>query len=71
MLFSSIPGLHETKQRLIQAINNNHLAHALLFHGPEGAANLKMALALATYVNCEDKGAEDACGVCRDRKSVV
>ncbi|GGF23909.1 DNA polymerase III subunit [Echinicola rosea] len=64
MLFSSIPGLQETKQRLIQAINNNHLAHALLFHGPEGAANLKMALALAAYVNCEDKGPEDACGVC-------
>ncbi|AWW31268.1 hypothetical protein DN752_14680 [Echinicola strongylocentroti] len=64
MLFSSIPGLEETKERLIQAINNNHLAHALLFHGPEGAANLKMALALATYVNCENPGEHDACGAC-------
>ncbi|MBD8489848.1 hypothetical protein IFO69_13905 [Echinicola sp. CAU 1574] len=64
MLFSSIPGLQETKEKLIQAINNNHLAHALLFHGPEGAANLKMALALATYVNCENKGDQDSCGTC-------
>lgn len=64
MLFSSIPGLAETKERLIQAIKNNHLAHALLFHGPEGAANLKMALALATYVNCENQGEQDACGTC-------
>lgn len=64
MLFSSIPGLQETKDKLIKAINNNHLAHALLFHGPEGSANLKMALALATYVNCENPGENDACGAC-------
>jgi DNA polymerase III subunit delta' len=64
MLFSSIPGLGETKQKLIQAIKNDHLAHALLFHGPEGSANLGMALALATYVNCENPGDEDACGQC-------
>ncbi|GAB3651871.1 hypothetical protein GCM10028791_21090 [Echinicola sediminis] len=64
MLFSSIPGLEETKEKLIQAIRNNHLAHALLFHGPEGAANLKMALAVATYINCENPGENDACGTC-------
>ncbi|UCS95085.1 hypothetical protein KZP23_08765 [Echinicola marina] len=64
MLFSSIPGLQETKDKLIKAIKNNHLAHALLFHGPEGSANLKMALALATYVNCENPSEQDACGVC-------
>lgn len=64
MLFSSIPGLTETKEKLIKAIQNNHLAHALLFHGPEGSANLTMALALATYVNCKNPGATDACGQC-------
>jgi len=64
MLFSSIPGLGETKEKLIKAIRNNHLAHALLFHGPEGSANLTMALALATYVNCQNPGEEDACGQC-------
>ncbi|WP_194776655.1 DNA polymerase III subunit [Pararhodonellum marinum] len=64
MLFSSIPGLEETKSRLIQAVKNNHLAHALLFHGPEGAPNLTMALALATFLNCENPEPEDACGKC-------
>lgn len=64
MLFSSIPGLTETKDRLVTAIKNNHLAHALLFHGPEGSANLKMALALATYVNCANPGENDSCGTC-------
>jgi DNA polymerase III subunit delta' len=64
MLFSSIPGLRETKEKLVTAIRNNHLAHALLFHGPEGSANLTMALALATYVNCQNPTDEDACGAC-------
>lgn len=64
MLFSSIPGLEEVKEKIIQAVRNNHLAHALLFHGPEGSPNLKMALALATYLHCEYPGDQDACGVC-------
>lgn len=64
MLFSSIPGLEETKSKLIQAIRQDHLAHALLFHGPEGSATLPVALALATYINCENPNEEDSCGVC-------
>lgn len=64
MLFSSIPGLEETKEKIIQAVKNNHLAHALLFHGPEGTPNLKMALALSTYLHCAHPGEDDACGIC-------
>ncbi|WP_162417104.1 DNA polymerase III subunit [Cyclobacterium roseum] len=64
MLFSSIPGLGDTKEKLINAIRNDHLAHALLFHGKEGSANLSLALALATYINCQDPGESDACGKC-------
>lgn len=64
MLFSSIPGLAETKEKLIRAVTNNHLAHALLMYGPEGSANLSLAVALATYINCQNRGEEDACGKC-------
>ncbi|MFD2033645.1 ATP-binding protein [Belliella marina] len=64
MLFSSIPGLQEVKDRIIQSVQNNHLAHALLFHGPEGSANLQMALALSTYLHCESPTDSDACGNC-------
>ena len=64
MLFSSIPGLDELKDKLITAVRTNHLAHALLLYGPEGSANLKIALALATYLSCNDRGENDACGVC-------
>lgn len=66
MLFKQIPGLEDVKQQLLHAVDNNHLAHALLFYGPEGSGALPLALALATYVNCENKDMEshDACGTC-------
>ena len=64
MQFAEIPGLPETKENLINAVKNNHLAHALLFHGPEGSANLTMALALCTYLYCENPGEKDSCGTC-------
>lgn len=64
MLFSSIPGLGEVKEKIIQAVKTNHLAHALLFHGPEGSPNLRMALALATYLHCQNPGEKDSCGQC-------
>jgi DNA polymerase III subunit delta' len=64
MLFREITGLADIKQSLIRAVNENHVAHAQLFHGSEGSANLAMALAYATYINCEDKQADDACGRC-------
>ncbi len=64
MLFSEIVGLEDTKQTLINSVRNNHVAHAQLFLGRDGSANLAMALAYATYLNCEDKGETDSCGKC-------
>jgi DNA polymerase-3 subunit delta' len=63
MKFSEIPGLGDTKQLLVDAIRENHLAHAQLFAGAEGALNLPLALACATYLHCENRGV-DACGKC-------
>ena len=64
MLFNEIIGHEETKQLLLRSVHTNHLAHALLFDGPAGSANLTLALALAQYVNCEDRQPADACGRC-------
>ncbi|WP_420150796.1 ATP-binding protein [Spirosoma sp.] len=64
MQFSEIIGQDDTRQLLLRAVQSNHLAHALLFDGPVGSANLALALALAQYVNCEDKLEDDACGRC-------
>lgn len=64
MQFADIPGLPETKKHLINAVKQNHLAHALLFHGPEGSASLTMALALSTFLYCQNPSEEDSCGTC-------
>lgn len=64
MLFSEIKGLDEVKKKLIEAVNSNHVAHAQLFLGKDGSPNLPMALAYATYLNCTDRQASDACGAC-------
>lgn len=64
MLFADIPGLHDLKGQLIKGVKQNHIAHAQLFLGRPGTANLPMALAYANYLNCENRGEQDACGIC-------
>ena len=63
MKFTGIPGLQETKELLIDSVKHEHIAHAQLFAGAEGALNLPLALAYATYLHCQNKG-DDACGTC-------
>lgn len=64
MRFADIPGLSAAKQQLIHAIKGNHVAHAQLFYGQEGSANLALALAYATYINCKNPTDTDSCGTC-------
>jgi DNA polymerase III subunit delta' len=64
MNFSSIPGLADVKKVLVEAARENHIAHAQLFVGADGALNLPLALAFATYLHCENKGEDDSCGIC-------
>ncbi|MBK0401521.1 DNA polymerase III subunit delta [Adhaeribacter sp. BT258] len=64
MQFNQIIGHADTKQVLINSVRNKHVAHAQLFMGAEGGANLALALAYATYLNCENKQETDSCGAC-------
>ncbi|PSR56775.1 DNA polymerase III subunit delta [Adhaeribacter arboris] len=64
MFFSEIEGHAETKKLLVNSVQNQHVAHAQLFLGTEGSANLALALAYATYLNCENKQPAEACGTC-------
>ncbi|MFM8913335.1 MAG: ATP-binding protein [Flammeovirgaceae bacterium] len=64
MNFASIPGLNDIKATLINAVKTNHIAHAQLFAGKPGALNLPLALAYATYLHCQNKNGNDACGTC-------
>lgn len=69
MLFAQVPGASEVKEVLIKAAQKNQVAHAQLFIGKEGGVQLPMALAYATYLNCENPSSSDACGQCRSCKN--
>jgi DNA polymerase-3 subunit delta' len=64
VLFRDIPGLDSLKHTLVHAVQSNHVAHAQLFHGTPGGGHLALALAFATYLVCEDRQPDDACGRC-------
>lgn len=64
MLFNNIKGLDFIKNKLIKSYQNQHIAHAQLFLGQEGGANLALALAFAQYIHCENPQDGDACGIC-------
>ncbi len=64
MKFADIPGLASVKQRLIRSVKDGKVAHAQLFSGKPGTLNLPLALAYTTYLHCQDRKADDACGVC-------
>ena len=49
---------------LLKSVQQNHVAHAQLFLRQEGSANLALALAYATYINCENRQPHDSCGTC-------
>lgn len=64
MLFADIIGQKEVKQRLIHSVQEGFVPHAQLFCGPEGAGKLPLAIAYSRYLNCTNRSATDACGVC-------
>jgi DNA polymerase III subunit delta' len=64
MQFKNIIGQQEIKQRLVQSVRENRIAHAQLFLGPEGSGNLPLAIAYAQYINCHARHEDDSCGVC-------
>lgn len=63
--FADVRGQDRTRAFLQTAVANEHLAHALLFAGPDGIGKRSIALALAAWMSCEERdGADDACGEC-------
>lgn len=64
MQFKDIIGQSEAKKRLLSAVKGNRISHSVLFLGPEGCGKLGLAIAYAQYISCENKLADDSCGVC-------
>lgn len=64
MKFAEVLGQSVVKSHLIQSVQDGRVSHAQLFLGPEGSGALPLALAYATYLNCQSPTAADACGQC-------
>jgi len=64
MQFADIPGLADIKKSLLSSFTNNHIAHAQMFSSVVGGAGLPLALAFTTFLLCENKKENDACGQC-------
>lgn len=64
MYFRDLIGQQQLKQQLISTARRGIIPHAQLFVGGDGAGALGLAYAYARYLNCQQPGAEDACGHC-------
>ena len=61
-LFKNIIGQKSQWERLLKARDSKRLSHALLFTGPSGLGQTRMAWALAQVLLCTES--ERACGQC-------
>lgn len=64
MQFSKVAGQQAAKQGITGMWTSNHFPHALMILGKEGTGGLPLGLALAQYIFCENKQANDSCGAC-------
>ena len=64
MFFRDIVGQETLIRQLTANVNANRISHAQLFWGPEGSGHVPLALALSTYIHCQNRGENDACGDC-------
>ena len=64
MHFSHIIGYQDIKKKLCHLIAQGKIPQAQLISGPIGSPVLPFALAIASYLQCQNKKKEGACGVC-------
>ena len=64
MQFKDIIGQEGVKNRLRRSVADGRVPHAQLLFGPAGVGKLPLAIAYAQYLACENRTAEDSCGVC-------
>tara|TARA_B100000902_G_scaffold70116_1_gene75906 strand:+ start:3675 stop:4817 length:1143 start_codon:yes stop_codon:yes gene_type:complete len=64
VLFKEIIGNNNLKIKLINSVKNDRIAHAQLFIGNKGSANLALAMAYAQFLNCQNRNQVDSCNEC-------
>lgn len=64
MLFADVAAPDSIKNRLTELAAGGRVAHALLFYGSPGGAQLPAAVAFARFLFCRQRGVHDSCGTC-------
>ncbi len=64
MLFKDVIGQNRMKQLLIRNVGQRRIGHAQLFLGNEDTGALPLAIAFARFIQCRNRGTDDACGQC-------
>ncbi len=62
--FRDVVGHDALKASLIRSVQTGNIAHAQLFSGAEGVGEFALAMAYARYIQCTNRGENDACGEC-------
>jgi len=73
MIFEDIIGQNSQKKVLSRALERDRLAHAYLFHGPDGIGKEAMAIALAKAIICESEKDKpcNQCASCHKMNTLV
>ncbi len=64
MKFNEIIGHDLLKGQMSAMYHHDRLPHAMMLVGPSGCGGLSLAIAFASYIMCENKLADDSCGIC-------
>jgi DNA polymerase-3 subunit delta' len=64
MLIANVAAPFALKNRLTEMASTQRIAHALLFWGTDGGAQLPLAVAFAQYLFCHNPSPKDSCGAC-------
>lgn len=64
MYFKDIVGQENIKNELLLQVHEGRIPHTQLFCSSTGVGAYQLALAFATYLNCENRNELDSCGTC-------